>query len=858
MKEEKKTRKQIRNVQKELLPEIEGLNSVEESSKSKEETLYEIREKHGVLFQQSMFYVFLSDLGGRFLDANNATLRLLGYTREEIPSLDFRSLLEEDQLATAYAVLDSITQTGRPKEITQFKLRKKNGEFVWVEAEAVPLLGNGEPYGMIGIARDITDRMNTGEELKQKEERFRELAELLPEVVFEMDTLGVVTFINRKAFEISGYTQEDFENGFEARTLIVPEERDRVVQNIVQLMQGEEIGVSEYTACRKDGSRFPVMIRTTPIWSKGSVVGLRGIIFDITERKQMEEELRRQSEHLLDLVGERTAELRRTNEKLREENAERREVENQIRKLNEQLEQRVKERTAELEKAYEELQKLSGMKDSFLSLVSHELRTPLTSIRSFSEILLNYAEEDPKVRNEFLGIIHAESERLTRLINDVLDLSKIEAGSMAYHDDLLSMDEVIHAVAKTQLQLLKEKALHLNLDLPPEPIFVNADRDRIHQVVSNLLGNAIKFSHEEGEITIRIESFFGKRTGEASEWIKISVSDQGIGVDERDHDFIFEKFFQSTSDTLTNKPKGTGLGLPICKEIVSHYGGNVWLESRRGEGSSFFFTLPVTKMVVRKVEGAPLLPEQKTKGEGKTILVVDDNPNIRRLLCYQLQKRGYTVMEASDGAEALDLARKTTLDLITLDLVMPMMNGYDVLSILREDPLTREIPVLVLSMVESRGKGILQGANDYLPKPFQEGDLIKKVRALLGEGKRTVLVVDDNPGVRESLCLQLEERGYPVRVARDGEEALDLMKTQVPDLVILDLIMPRMNGYEVLKWIRSQPHIRQLPVIILSSCKLSDEQGKLVSQMSNAFVKKSEDLSSLFEEIDSILLSSDS
>jgi signal transduction histidine kinase len=271
---------------------------------------------------------------------------------------------------------------------------------------------------------------------------------------------------------------------------------------------------------------------------------------------------------------------------------ERKRAEEQIRNLNEQLEQRVRERTAELEKAYEELKELDQMKDVFLSSVSHELRTPLTSIRSFSEILLRYDEEDPQTRKEFLEVIHNESKRLTHLINDVLDLSKIESGRMVWHDELLSLEEIFQYAIKAQAPLLEAKSLHVSLAPSTGFPLAFADKERVQQVVLNLLDNAAKFSPEGGQILIEIERPPDPSEGEPDARVRVSIKDQGVGVDEKDFEIIFDRFAQVSPEALYDKPKGTGLGLSICKEIIGHYGGRIGLMSEKGKGCSFFFTLP--------------------------------------------------------------------------------------------------------------------------------------------------------------------------------------------------------------------------------------------------------------------------
>jgi CheY-like chemotaxis protein/anti-sigma regulatory factor (Ser/Thr protein kinase) len=471
--------------------------------------------------------------------------------------------------------------------------------------------------------------------------------------------------------------------------------------------------------------------------------------------------------------------------------------------------------------------------------------------------LLNYDQEDPATQREFLGIINAESERLTRLINDVLDLSRIEAGGMVWHDEVVLLEEILQDILPTHQGLLEEKSIRLTLDLSSDLPPVCVDRDRIQQVLRNLLVNAVKFSHQGGKIVVKAETFEGRRTEEASEWIKVSVSDEGIGIDERDFEIIFDRFRQVSSDTLRDKPQGTGLGLPICRDIVVHYGGNIWVESRKGEGSTFFFSLPAAAErgahTARACEVLPAGGLPEADRNGKTILVVEENRNTRRVLRSQLERKGFSILEASDADQALGTAREEPVDLILLDLMMPRLGEDDLLGVFKRDPATENVPVLIVSVVESTGSGILPGAYGFLRKPFREEELIYKVQTLLQDRNRSILVVDDSPGVRNSLQLQLEDMGYPVYLAENGEEAMELLRVSVPDLVILDVIMPDMGGQDVLAWIRNNEDTRDLPVIILTGYPLFGELDRLRSLGIEACVEKSENLSSLFTKIDSIL-----
>ena len=479
----------------------------------------------------------------------------------------------------------------------EYRIQRKDGTWLYWIDRATPVLDNeGRPYKWIGVCSDITERKQVEEELRayreqleelvtertrkwessneklrkeiserihaekalqESEERFRVLTESTSDWIWEVDVNAVYTYASPKVRDLLGYDPEEVV-GKTPFDLMCPEEAERVLAEFGSIVESQRAFAGlENKNRHKDGRIVILETSGVPIFdTEGTFQGYRGIDRDITERKL---------------------------------------IEDRVRKLNEQLEQKVKERTAELEKAYNELKELDKMKDSFLSVISHEFRTPLTSIQSFSEILLHYDNEEKETQREFLEIINSESQRLTRLVNDVLDLSKIEANCMVYIDDFISLEEVIRDVVKAQYQLLQAKSLHLSLDLPSTLPTVFVDRDRINQVVSNLLGNAIKFSLQGGTIGIRAETFRGRRMGDRSEWIRVSISDKGIGLDKKDFKNIFNKFHQVSSDALKERPKGTGLGLPICKEIITHYQGNIFVESEKGKGSTFFFTLPAAK-----------------------------------------------------------------------------------------------------------------------------------------------------------------------------------------------------------------------------------------------------------------------
>jgi len=570
-----------------------------------EKDLRERAERYSTLFDRSLVCIYVHDFEGNFLDANEACLGLVGYTREEMLTLRFGSLLDRDQLQIALQTLDEILRRGRQERLSRYKVRKKDGGFVWVETEGSLIYRNGEPYGVQAIARDITEKKQAEESLRESERRYRLLADNATDVIWTRDMDLRVTYVSPSITSLRGYSVEEVmaqtleENmtpaSAELATRVFVEELDREASG--EALDPSKSRTIEVELKCKEGSTVWTEVKMSFLRDRDNrAQGILGIIRDITERKQAEDELREHQEHLEELVEERTA-------RLEHEITERKRIEEGIRRLNAGLEQRVNERTAALEKALDELKRLDELKDAFLSSVSHELRTPLTSIRSFSEILLQYDRENPETQKEFLQIINTESERLTRLINDLLDLSRIQAGGMVWQDGPLSIGEVIEDVARAQHQLREERSLRLMLDISPDLPMIHADRDRIQQVLTNLLGNAIKFSHEGGEIYIRAEPAEGRGSGDTSAWIRVSVSDQGVGIEEKDYEIIFDKFHQiHTEHSSKDKPKGTGLGLPICKEVIGHYGGDIWVESEEGKGSTFSFLLPVAAVPGRPAE----------------------------------------------------------------------------------------------------------------------------------------------------------------------------------------------------------------------------------------------------------------
>jgi signal transduction histidine kinase/CheY-like chemotaxis protein len=486
---------------------------------------------------------------------------------------------------------------------------------------------------------------------------------------------------------------------------------------------------------------------------------------------------------------------------------------------NAQLFEDVEQAKMEAEKASKIAEKANEAKSAFLSTVSHELRTPLTSVLGFAKIInkrLNdkifpaVDQSDPKTGktitqiNENLQVVISEGERLTHLINDVLDLAKIEAGRMEWNQENVSLAEVVERAVLATTSLFDQKGIKLIKKIDNNLPDIIGDPDKLIQVVINLFSNAVKFT-EKGNVTCEVSQ-------KDSEVI-VSVSDTGIGIAPEDYGAVFEQFKQVGGDTLTDKPKGTGLGLPICKEIVEHHSGRIWVESKIGKGSTFSFAIPFVQSdnkkqkpihldeLVKQLKVQMVFSQLKSNGKMASILVVDDDDSIRSLLDQELSEAGYLIEQATNGKHALECIRKNRPDLIILDVMMPEMNGFDVAAILKNDPQTMDIPIIILSIVQDKARGFRIGVDRYLTKPIDTAQLFTEVGNLLeqGKSKRKVMVVDEDSAAVRSLTDVLQTKGYQV-VESDGKELVKNAIASQPDIIILNSILS--GNQEIVKTLR--------------------------------------------------------
>ncbi len=445
------------------------------------------------------------------------------------------------------------------------------------------------------------------------------------------------------------------------------------------------------------------------------------------------------------------------------------------------------------------------MKNEFVSTVSHELRTPLTSIKGYIDLILDgEAGEINEIQREFLSIVKQNSDRLVELINDMLDISRIESGRIHLKIQPLDMCDLIAGAVDT-FQAVSDQSGHKLLPKAPRDLPKAAgDRDRVGQVLMNFISNAIKYSPEGGSVTVK-----AKHEGDM---VTVSITDQGIGIAKEDQTKLFTKFYRVDS-SLTREIGGTGLGLSICKSIIELLGGKVGVKSSAGKGSTFWFSLPVaSKDLVR----TPGLEGPGTAGG--TVLVVDHDPEVANLVETYLVKQGYDVIKAHSADEAFAKAIEVHPRVITLDVMLGDGDGFDLLQRLKDSPETSGIPVLVLSIVCDEGRSCRLGAADYLEKPINKNRLTTIVDDLVGSvASPVVLVVDDDRNIVDVICRNLKAKGFSVLKAYDGAEAMAALRKKHPDMILLDLQMPVMDGYQVIEKVKTDPATKDIPIVVMTA-----------------------------------------
>ncbi|NIK78009.1 signal transduction histidine kinase/CheY-like chemotaxis protein [Paenibacillus castaneae] len=503
-------------------------------------------------------------------------------------------------------------------------------------------------------------------------------------------------------------------------------------------------------------------------------------------------------------------------------------VNQDLRQLNDQLEELVKERTIELSKARDEAVEANQIKSQFLANMSHELRTPLNAIIGYSEMLKEEADElgEESFASD-LDKINTAGKHLLVLINDILDLSKIEAGKMELYLEICDIPHMIHEVVTTVYPLTEANKNRVEVDIPEG--YINTDHTKLRQILVNVLSNASKFT-KEGTIWFSASNV----VQEGKHGVEFRIQDTGIGMTEEQISQLFQSFKQADSST-TRKYGGTGLGLAISQKLCQIMGGKISVSSEYGKGATFSVWLPQLEnsSSIRNELPTDEPIVMKSKGS-RTVLVIDDDSDMHQLMYHYLGKEEWTVAVARDGQEGIRMAKELNPAIISLDVLMPGMDGWNVLTTIKNDPELASIPVVMISMTDDKNLGYALGASEFLTKPIYRDKLLAVLDKYIHEQQtHSVLVIEDDIPTSQMMTKMLEKEGYRVTRASNGQHALQCVNRAKPQMILLDLMMPKMDGFEFVTELRKREEWCSIPIVVVTAKNITEEDRLRL----NGFVK---------------------
>lgn len=788
--------------------------------------------RYRTLIENSGDTMYAIDFAGNITFLSDNVTKLLGYQSDELVGRNFLTIFPPDLHPQLVARLQA--QLARePQSAFTTQVLTKDGRRIPVEINGRNYYENDLPVLNIGLVRDITRRKAMEAQILKRNRELTalysvasvlnqslDLEELLQKSLDQMleaigvDTGGMILVDAAGDMKLQagqGMTSEFGE-------LFNPLQSDlKIIRRV--MVQGEVVILEDLTTLpelnqelvKQTGYRSLVM---GPLQAKDRILGG----FVIAARSQYQ--FTAADHDLIVSIGNQVGMALQTAELYTELNA----------------------KVVELRLANTQLEEATRHKSEFLANMSHELRTPLNAIIGFSELLQDqtFGPLNDK-QNRYIENILTSGKHLLALVNDVLDLAKVEAGKMELQLDRLPVQEVVNDVFAIVAPLASKKQISLASSFTgqSDSLKVTADRGRLKQVLYNLLSNAIKFTPDGGAVEVGSRVF---QRGKI-DWLELSVKDTGIGIKPEDQERIFEEF-QMVDSTLAKRQQGTGLGLALSRRLAQLHGGNIRLESEVGKGSTFSMLMPLEPIqktpALAELDIAPAfgsLIHQPAAPQEKVALVIEDEDNAAELLQLYMEQTGYRVVRCTTGEAAMQMARELQPSVITLDVVLPHKNGWDVLRELKEDPATREIPVLVVSMVDNYDSSFALGAVATFVKPVRKEDLVAKLNEIqrTARDKRRrqhfethhengeplhALVIDDNPNDRELITMVLKAAGMEVATADNGETGWTMARQDPPDLVVLDLMMPGMDGFGVLRRLRQNLATLDIPVFVYTAKEL--------------------------------------
>ena len=753
--------------------------------KQSEQALRDAEEKYRTIFENAVDGIFQTTPDGRYLSANPALARIYGYESAEELIANFTNIAQQLYVdPNRRSEFKRWIQEHETVSDFESQVYRKDGRIIWISENARAVRDEkGALLYYEGTVQDISRRKQAEEDLTRSQQRLSFHIEHTSLAVIEWNLNFEVVEWNSAAQAIFGYSKNEAV-GRHASELVVPESARELVDRVWQTLLLQKSGSrSTNENVTKDGRTITCdWYNTVLLDENGNAIGVTSLVNDITEREQAK---------------------------------------------------------AELQQAKDSAEAANRAKSQFLANMSHELRTPLNAIIGYSEMLQEEAEdlgEEDFIPD--LQKIHTAGKHLLGLINDILDLSKIEAGRMELYLETFDIKAMVEDVVTTIQPLVEKNANTLTVEYDNSLGSMRADLTKVRQSLFNLLSNACKFT-KQGTVTLTVRRGRGGQEGQegqggqgsfipsTQDWITFRVTDTGIGMTPEQMSKLFMAFTQADAST-TRQYGGTGLGLAITKKLSQMMEGDVSVESEPGKGSTFIIQLPAT---VRDPKTQPISMSASTSnlpsdGE-KIVLVIDDDPTVHDLMQRFLSREGFRVVSALSGEEGLVLAKELYPDAITLDVMMPSMDGWAVLSKLKADPELADIPVIMQTIVDNKNMGYALGASDYLTKPIDRARLsaiLKKYQS--DRSPCSILLVEDDAATREMMRRLLEKEEWTVTEAENGRIALERMKHIQPELILLDLMMPEMNGFAFIDELRQQELWRSIPVVVLTAKELTPEDRR--------------------------------